>query len=138
MKRNRTRSEKLLDEVTEKITKAGLEKEKPYIEFVKFVKTNSRLINSYANTTFLEMVKKRQAVKYANMSTAQFNEIMKKYVDEQKRIFEFGRTLSEDDVTFIRETQEKAAKTRRDRREAAEIEHALQDHIEYKANDDGD
>ena len=119
MKRNRTRSEKLLDEVTEKITKAGLEKEKPYIEFVKFVKTNSRLINSYANTTFLEMVKKRQAVKYANMSTAQFNEIMKKYVDEQKRIFEFGRTLSEDDVTFIRETQEKAAKTRRDRREAA-------------------
>ena len=107
-KPRKTRSQKLLETVQELKEKFPFFVCKETDAFISLIKANSKKIDSYVARSFLEMTKKRAAIKYYGMSREQFKAQMKAMMEEQEAIFTRATALSPEEVASIKEMNEKA------------------------------
>lgn len=100
-KKKRTRSEKIIDTVVELTKKFPVLNAPATKAFIKLVKDNSKMIDSYTSTTFIDMVMKRQAAKFAGMSEEDFKAQLQLMIDKQREIFKRSRTLTQEDLDYV-------------------------------------
>lgn len=80
---------------------------------ISIIKKNEAVINVSASEKFMNMVKDRQCVKFAGMTEKEFQEMMKKQLEDAKQLFERAKGLSEADVKHIEEVKKRVATARR-------------------------
>lgn len=107
------RSEKLIEEIAKLVEKCKALDCKTTKDFIKLIQANAEEINLRSNTAFVEMVRKRQAARYAGKTEEQFKAEMQKMIDEQKAIFDRSRKLTAEDIKEIEAMKKKAATARR-------------------------
>lgn len=107
------RADKMIETLTDWATKYDCLNCKELKALITVIKKNEAVINVSASEKFITMVKNRQSVKFVGMTEKDFNEMMKRQIEEQKELFERAQTLSAEDVKKIEAQKKKAAIARR-------------------------
>lgn len=111
MAEKRRRSQKLIEDIA-KLADTFPVLKKSAAEFAKAIKDNASTIDNFVSASFKEMVQKRQAMKYAEKSEAQFQAEMKAYIAAQTEIFKRSQTLTKDDIKKFKAMTMKAQATK--------------------------
>lgn len=109
----KARADKMCETLTEWSEKFDFLNVKELKTLIALIKKNADAINSSASTKFMKMVKDRQSVKFVGMTEKDFNEMMKKQIEEQKALFERAKGLTAEEVKHIEEVKKRTATARR-------------------------
>lgn len=109
----KTRSQKMMEELTGWAEKYECLRGKEVEALVALIKKNAKVIDVAANNKFIEMVKNRQCVKFYGVSEKDFNEMLKRQLEEAKALFARAKNLSAEEVKKIEEVKKRSATARR-------------------------
>lgn len=109
----KARADKMCETLTEWSEKFDFLNVKELKTLIALIKKNADAINSRASTKFMKMVKDRQSVKFVGMTEKDFNEMMKRQIEEQKALFERAQSLTAEEVKHIEEVKKRTATARR-------------------------
>lgn len=109
----KARADKMCETLTEWSEKFDFLNVKELKTLIALIKKNADAINSRASTKFMKMVKDRQSVKFVGMTEKDFNEMMKRQIEEQKALFERAKSLTAEEVKHIEEVKKRTATARR-------------------------
>ena len=116
------RADKMIETLTDWATKYDCLNIKELKTLIAIIKKNETAINVSASQKFLNMVKNRQCVKFAGMSEKDFQELMRKQVEEAKQLFDRAKNLSADEVKHIEEVKKRTATARRKNVKGSDID----------------